>query len=75
MCIHGHVQNGVVVLDDGATLPEGTRVTVLPHRLKTCVPKKRRRVVLPLVKSDKPGSINLTAERIAQILEEEELSP
>jgi hypothetical protein len=29
MTLHGKVQNGVVVLDGGACLPEGTPVTVL----------------------------------------------
>jgi hypothetical protein len=29
MVAHGHVQNGVVVLDDGVRLPEGQKVTVL----------------------------------------------
>jgi hypothetical protein len=28
MVYHGQVQNGVVVLDDGVQLPEGTAVTV-----------------------------------------------
>lgn len=28
MVAHGHVQNGVVVLDDGVRLPEGQEVTV-----------------------------------------------
>jgi hypothetical protein len=29
MVVRGHVQNGVVVLDDGAQLPEGQEVTVV----------------------------------------------
>jgi hypothetical protein len=29
MVVRGHVQNGVVVLDDGVRLPEGQPVTVL----------------------------------------------
>ena len=31
MTYQGTVQNGVVVLADGATLPEGTHVTVVPE--------------------------------------------
>ena len=31
MILHGHVQNGVVVLDQGATLPDGTSVRVDAH--------------------------------------------
>ena len=30
MSIQGHVQNGVVVFDESASLPEGTRVIVEP---------------------------------------------
>lgn len=30
MVYHGHVHNGVVVLDDGVRLPDGTAVTVQP---------------------------------------------
>ena len=30
MTLHGHVKNGVVVFDDGASLPEGTFVQVTP---------------------------------------------
>jgi hypothetical protein len=31
MVVRGHVQNGVVVLDDGIRLPEGQEVTVLSN--------------------------------------------
>jgi hypothetical protein len=30
MTVHGKIKNGVVVLDNGCTLPEGTSVTVRP---------------------------------------------
>ncbi len=30
MTLRGHVENGVVVLDQSGTLPDGTRVTVRP---------------------------------------------
>ena len=30
MSVSGHVENGVVVFDAGATLPEGTKVTIAP---------------------------------------------
>ncbi len=48
----GHIHNGVVILDGGVSLPEGTRVSVsvLPAALAApeieCVPGK-----LPLVRS------------------------
>jgi hypothetical protein len=73
MKIPGHMANGVVVLDGGVTLPEGTIVTV------SCAvgpkpPGKKRRVVLPLVKSKRPGSLPLTNERIAELLEQEDVA-
>src|SRR5262249_20170951 len=65
--------NGVVVLDGGATLPEGTAVTVTPCTSPVIrVSKHRRRVELPLVRSSEPGSVNRTGERIAEILDEED---
>jgi hypothetical protein len=73
MKIPGHVANGVVVLDGGARLPEGTAVTVSCNQGNPPQPtRKRRRVVLPLIKSKHPGSLPLTGQRIAEILEEED---
>jgi hypothetical protein len=73
MEIPGRVQNGVVVLEKGATLPEGTAVSVVPRRAPTIrVARRQRRVLLPLVPSAKPGSIDLTGERIAEILDEQD---
>jgi hypothetical protein len=75
MEIPGRVKNGVVVLEGGPVLPEGTPVIVLARASPVIhVAKKKRRVVLPLVPSKRPGTLRLTAERIAEILEEEELS-
>jgi len=73
MEIQGTVQNGVIVLDDVASLPEGARVVVLtleplpPNPLST-----KRRVQLPLVTNGEPGGIQLTNERIYEILDEED---
>jgi hypothetical protein len=75
MNIHGRVHNGVVVLEGGASLPEGMAVTVsceAARRPKAA--RKKRPVALPLVKSNRPGSLHLTNERIAEILEEEDLA-
>lgn len=75
MHIPGRVKNGVVVLEGGWALPEGTEVTVscaLAPPAKTA--RRKRRVQLPLVSSKRPGSVRLTAERIAEILEEDDLS-
>jgi hypothetical protein len=30
MSLPGHVENGVVIFDSGATLPEGTKVVIAP---------------------------------------------
>ena len=40
MAVHGRVQNGVVVLDNGVRLPEGQEVTVLAH--DTVAPARAR---------------------------------
>ena len=32
--IKGHVKNGVVVIDDGTRLPEGTHVSIVPEEVK-----------------------------------------
>ena len=75
MEIPGRVKNGVVVLEGGTTLPEGTSVTVLYPRVRIWrKPGKKKRVRFPLVRSKHPGTLDLTNQRIAEILEEEELS-
>jgi len=73
--VPGHVHNGVVVLDGGAKLPEGTPVTVLTTGL--CIwrkPGKKKRVQFPLMRSKSPGTLDLNNERIAEILEAEDLA-
>lgn len=74
MKIFGHVENGVVVLDDSASLPDGTRVTVTV-RSKPMIhaAENRRRIEFPLVESGRPGSVALTNERIAEILGDEDV--
>ncbi len=74
MDLHGHVQNGIVVLDGDVLLPDGTEVTVTPRSGPVIrVAKNRRRVELPLVESDQPGTLDLTNDRIAEILEAEDI--
>ncbi len=66
MEIQGHVQNGVVVFDHGLMLPEGAAVTVTLRTSPVIhVSPVRERVQLPLVKSDQPGMLELTNDRIA----------
>ena len=74
MEIPGHVQNGVLVLDGGATLAEGTRVVVSQlSRVDQGSQSEKKSVEFPLVPSGEPGSIHLTNERINEILDEEDL--
>ena len=58
MLMHGHVKDGVVVLDEGVRLPEGLEVTVLaparsrpprvPHSLLDIAPVSLGAVLLPM---------------------------
>jgi hypothetical protein len=75
MEIPGHVQNGVIVLEGGAVLPEGTPVTILCDGVRIWHKSgKKKRVAFPLVRSKYPGTLHLTNQRIAEILEEEDLA-
>ena len=74
MVAHGHVQNGVVVLDDGVRLPEGERVTVVASDTAPeqghDVADERREAALSLIgmlKTDQPPP---TDEEIEKIIEE-----
>lgn len=74
MGIHGRVEGGVVILESGATLPEGMVVSVVPRTSPVIrVAKRQRSVTLPLVRSHEPGSVDLTGERIADILQEQDV--
>jgi len=76
MVIAGHVHNGVVVLDGNVALPEGAAVTVSlsPHKATTST-NGNQRVEVPLVRTGQPGSVDLTGQRIAEILDEEDAAP
>jgi hypothetical protein len=68
MQIRGRVHNGVVVLEGSESLPEGTIVTVsYTNSPPTISPKSGHRVQFPLVRSDRPGSLDLTADCIAEL--------
>jgi hypothetical protein len=76
MEILGHVHNGVIVLDGNPNLPEGAVVTVFYPAVPTPPPAvPRKRVPFPLVRSTQPGSVSLTNQRIAEILDEEDAAP
>lgn len=74
MEIFGHVENGVVVLEGGVSLPEGTRVSVSTDVEAPSNPEiVSNPGELPFVRGGAPGSVRLTNERVAEILEQEEL--
>lgn len=75
MDVPARVHNGVVVLEGGVSLPEGAAVRVSYRKDPTLhISPIQKRVELPLVKSDRPGSVALTNERIAEILDEQDAS-
>jgi hypothetical protein len=75
MEVSGRVQDGVVVLDGSASLPEGAAVTVTLRRQPVIrVAKSQKRVEFPLIRSSAPGSVHLTNEMIADILDAEDAS-
>lgn len=74
MEIFGTVQNGVVVLDGSVSLPEGANVAVTyPTTPVIRVARNQKRVEFPLFPSSEPGTLDLTNERIAEILDDEEI--
>ena len=71
MEISGRVQNGVVVLDGNASLPEGAAVTVrVRSPLIIRVTENQLKVEFPLIRSNVPGSVHLNNEVFGQILDE-----
>lgn len=75
MEIQGVVQHGVVVLDPPNSLPEGAAVTVTLRTTPVIhVSENQKRVEFPLIPSSEPGSIELTNEKIYEILDEEDIA-
>ena len=73
MELTGHFENGVVVIDGGTPLPpDGTTVTVSVPQLDF-KPVKGPRVEVPLVRTGSPGSVILTNEMIAEILQQDDI--
>lgn len=74
MEISGRVINGVVVLEGDRLPPEGATVRVLyPSELVIRVSPVQKRIEFPLIRSSDPCSVHLTNERIAEILEQEDV--
>jgi hypothetical protein len=75
MEIRGRVHNGVVILDGEPHLPEGAVVSVLyPIAPAVVPPDSRGGDLFPLFPSDRPGTLHLTAERIAELWEDDDVS-
>ena len=81
MEIQGRIQNGVIVLDDPVSLPEGVAVTVLIPALDTSGASQllETEIVcesgkLPYVRGGNPGTWQLTNHMIAKIFDEEDVA-
>ncbi len=75
MNISGRVQNGVVIPEGNASLPEGALVCISllsPPRTENA---GKQRLQLPLVVSDRPGTVQLTNSTIAEIMDDEDAAP
>jgi hypothetical protein len=75
MVAHGHVQNGVVVLDDGVRLPEGQQVTVTavapapaPGQKYHVSPQQREAILslIGILKTDQPPPSDEEVEKIVE---------
>ncbi len=73
MELNGFVQNGVIVLTGGASLPEGTPVTVSCGVEPVAPQREKKRVQLPLVRCAYPGNLHLTNAMIGEIFMEEDI--
>ena len=76
MVVPGRVHNGVVVLEGDSALPEGAVVAVSYAELPATSPSPgTHRIEVPLVRTGQPGSIHLSGQRIAEILNDEDAAP
>jgi len=65
-----------VVLEGGISLPEGAAVAVIyPAQPSASQAAGTARVPFPPVRSAQPHSIDLTNDRIVEILDEEDAAP
>ncbi len=75
MEIQGKIENGRVVIDGDVMLPEGAIVWIVcADTNATRAPGKTKRVEVPLVRCQKPGSVHLTNLQIAEVLDAEDIS-
>lgn len=72
----GQVDHGVIIPQGDARLPEGAVVRIVYEPQAPAPTRKSgKAVTFPLVRSDRPGSLNLTNDAAAEILDEDDLSP
>jgi hypothetical protein len=74
MQTQGIVQNGAIIVEGGVSFPEGTSV-IVSAIANHPAPTEKKRIELPLVHCDKPGSIDLTSEMVGELLYAEDVSP
>jgi len=75
MELRGRVHNGVILPEDSGALPEGACVRIVIDLGPRHDEEPRgKRISLPLVRSEHPGSLRLTGEDLARILEEDDLA-
>jgi hypothetical protein len=73
--VTGRIENGVVVLEGATLLPEGARVCVLyPAGPRVEVTAIQRPVVLPIFPYEGPPDLDLTNDRIAEVLDRDDAS-
>lgn len=74
MELTGRVHAGTIIFDSDPALPEGAEVRVV-YPVVSNDHNGTQRVQLPLVSSLQPASVNLTNQRIAEIMDAEDESP
>lgn len=74
MQAEGVVRNGVIVLEGGIFLPDGTRVTVSADVKRSLDNTPTTTVEFPLVRSKAPGQLQLTNEFLSECLDADEIS-
>jgi hypothetical protein len=75
MALLGRVDRGVIVPQGDAHLAEGAMVRIVYEPQAEPLKNPGYRVQFPLVRTGKPGTLHLTNEMIAEILDEEDFSP
>ena len=74
MNIRGRIKNGVVELEGSPSIPEGTEVVVVVNDLPTKAGDAAMPLPFPVVSSEQPGSVKLTGDLIAEMLEDDDVS-